>query len=218
MCFGTKLWTAGSWSFPALITMAGWLRHRDVISDRRVRAFLIVQQGDGTPTGPRFESFYIRGTLGLGGLSIPMGLVDKGSVFRSSLSGSMSCRLLEVPVWMLDRTLSARWLALPIAYADFACLLALAKLLEEAGTPSQGADMSAALISRETSRGDVHATPVYDISIRSVLDHTQPHTSAVTMADVPGRNTLTGADCTQREAARRTRQRQERLPVEGGRS
>lgn len=58
------------------------------------------------------------------------GLVDKGStVFRCSLSGSTSCRLLEVPVWIFDRTLSARLLALPIAYADFACLLALAKLL-----------------------------------------------------------------------------------------
>lgn len=64
------------------------------------------------------------------------GLLDKGSaVFRCSLSGSTSCRLLEVPVWMFDRALSARWLALPIAYADFYCLLALAKLLEEAGTP-----------------------------------------------------------------------------------
>ncbi|MBP1880646.1 hypothetical protein J2Z84_003985, partial [Agrobacterium rubi] len=30
----------------------------------------VVQQGDGTPTGPRFGSFYIRGTPGLGGLSI----------------------------------------------------------------------------------------------------------------------------------------------------
>jgi len=62
---------------------------------------------------------------------------------------------------------------LPIAYADFSCLLALAKLLEEAGAPSQGADMCATLISHETSRGDVHATPVYDISVRSVLEYTQ---------------------------------------------
>lgn len=147
------------------------------------------------------------------------GLVDKGSaVFRCSLSGSTSCRLLEVPVWMFDRTLSAWWLALPIAYADFACLLALAKLLEEACTPSQGADMSAALISHETSRGDVHATPVYDISVRSVLEHTQREdTSDAAMADVAGRNT-TGVDGTHRAAARRPRQRRERLPVEGGRS
>ena len=56
------------------------------------------------------------------------------------LTRDVSIRLLEVPVWMFDRTLSARWLAMPIAYADFACLLALAKLLEEVGTPSQGAD------------------------------------------------------------------------------
>jgi hypothetical protein len=61
------------------------------------------------------------------------GLVDTGSaVFRCSLSGSASCRLLEVPVWMFDRTLGARWLALPIAYADLSCGLALEKLLEEA--------------------------------------------------------------------------------------
>jgi hypothetical protein len=54
------------------------------------------------------------------------GVVDKGSaLFRCGLSGSTSCRLLDVPV---------RWLALPIAYADFACLLALATLLEEADT------------------------------------------------------------------------------------
>ncbi|KJF65204.1 hypothetical protein RS75_24510 [Rhizobium nepotum 39/7] len=32
----------------------------------------VVQQGDGTPTGPRFGSFYIRGTPGLGGLSMSM--------------------------------------------------------------------------------------------------------------------------------------------------
>ena len=102
-------------------------------------------------------------------------LVDKGSaVFRRSVSGSTSCRLLKIQVWMFDRTLSARWLAMPIAYADFSCLLALAKLREEAGTPAYGTDMSAALISHETSRGDVHATPIYDISVRSVLECAQP--------------------------------------------
>ena len=28
-CSETQLWTAGRWSFPALITVTGWLRHRD---------------------------------------------------------------------------------------------------------------------------------------------------------------------------------------------
>ena len=146
-------------------------------------------------------------------------LVDKGSaVFRCSLSGSTSCRLLEVPVWMFDRTPSAQWLAVPVAYVDFSGLVALAKLLEEAGTPSQGADMSAALISHETSRGDVHAAPVYDISVRSVLECAQREDACdAAMADLAGRNTPS-ADGAHRAAAHRPRKRRQRLPVEGGRS
>lgn len=35
-------------------------------------ASAVVQRDDGTPTGPKFESFYIRGTPGQGGLSIFM--------------------------------------------------------------------------------------------------------------------------------------------------
>ena len=146
-------------------------------------------------------------------------LVDKGSaVFRCSLSGSTSFRLLEVPVWMFDRTPSAQWLAVPVAYVDFSGLVALAKLLEEAGTPSQGADMSAALISHETSRGDVHAAPVYDISVRSVLECAQREDACdAAMADLAGRNTPS-ADGAHRAAAHRPRKRRQRLPVEGGRS
>jgi hypothetical protein len=90
-------------------------------------------------------------------------------IFRCSLSGASFDRLLEVPAWMFDRSVSGYWRSPPVPHVDLASLHALARLLEGANASSQSAVMGAALISHETSRRDVHAPPVHDISVRSVL-------------------------------------------------
>ncbi|UFX12745.1 hypothetical protein [Sinorhizobium meliloti] len=94
------------------------------------------------------------------------------AIFRCSLSGASSDRLVEVPAWMFDRSVSGYWRSLPVPHVGLASLHTLAKLLEEVGASSQCVAMGAALVSHETSRGDVHATPVHDISVRSVLGPT----------------------------------------------
>src|ERR1700754_2903177 len=73
--------------------------------------------------------------------------LSKGThIFRCSLSGSSSDRLLEVPAWMFDRCVSGCWRSLPVPHVDLASLHALAKLLEDANGSSQSAAMGAALV------------------------------------------------------------------------
>lgn len=95
------------------------------------------------------------------------------TIFHCSLSGASSDRLVEVPAWMFDRSVSGYWRSMPFPHVGFATLHTLAKLLEEVGASSQCLVMGAALVSHETSRGDVHAAPVHDISVRSVPDPIQ---------------------------------------------
>ncbi|WFU05857.1 hypothetical protein QA648_22110 (plasmid) [Rhizobium sp. CB3171] len=96
--------------------------------------------------------------------------VSKGThVFRCSLSGSSSGRLLEVPSWMFDRSVSGCWRSLPVPHVDLASLHILARLLKDADVSSQSSVMGAALVSHETSRRDVHASPAHDMPVRSVL-------------------------------------------------
>jgi hypothetical protein len=94
--------------------------------------FFVVQHDNKTPMGRSFASFFIRGIPGADGLSI-----------RCNLSGAASGRLLEVPEWMFDRSLSARWLTMLIPHVEPANIFALARLLEEAGS-SQDAKITAA--------------------------------------------------------------------------
>ena len=96
-------------------------------------------------------------------------LAKRVDIFRCSLSGVPSDRLLEVPAWMFDRAVSGYWRSLPVPHVDLSSLYALAKLLEDAEASSQSAVTGAALVSHETSRRDVHASPVHDIPVRSVL-------------------------------------------------
>ncbi|SEI21492.1 hypothetical protein SAMN05216228_10784 [Rhizobium tibeticum] len=97
-------------------------------------------------------------------------VLDKGiAVFRCSLTSDAAGRWLEIPVWMFDRIASAHWRTMPVPHVELASLRALARILEEAGTPSQREEIGAALDSHEASRGDVHATSVHDLSVRSVL-------------------------------------------------
>lgn len=107
---------------------------------------------------------------------------------------------------------------MPFPHVELASLCALARILEEAGTPSQREEIGAALVSHEASRRDVHATPVHDLSVRSVLGPAQRKDGGdAAMAGVIGRD-APGADGPHSATARRPRKRRERLPVEGGRS
>ena len=145
--------------------------------------------------------------------------LSKGThIFRSSLSGSSCDRLLEVPAWMFDRSVSGYWRSLPVPHVDLATLHALAKLLEDADASSQTAVMGAALVSHETSRRDVHASPVHDIPIRSVLGPSAGEDGRdAAMAGVAGGDPP-GVDGSHRATVRRSRKLRARLSAEGGRS
>src|SRR5690606_5314293 len=145
-------------------------------------------------------------------------LVKGEAVFRCSLSGAFSDRLIEVPAWMFDRSLSGCWRVMLVPYVELANLHALTKLLEDASPSSQIASTGAALVSHEASRRDIHATPVHDISVRSVLEPTQGEDRGNTaMAGVAGRDAPStyGAH---RAPTHRPRKRCKRLPAEGGQS
>jgi len=145
--------------------------------------------------------------------------LSKGThIFRCSLSGASSDRLLEVPSWMFDRSVSGCWRSLPVPHVDFASLHTLARLLKDADASSQSAVRGAALVSHETSRRDVHASPVHDIPVRSVLgpaageDGRDAAMAGVAAGDPPS------ADGAHRAVVRRSRKLRARLPAEGGRS
>jgi hypothetical protein len=113
----------------------------------------VIQQGDGTLTGPRFESFHIRGIPGLDGLSIYMdwwirGLLCSAAAFR--VRRHAGCLKFQCGC-LTEHWVHGGWpyqLRMPIF---------LAGLLWKncwPGTPSQGADLSGASISHEASRGE----------------------------------------------------------------
>ncbi len=123
--------------------------------------------------------------------SRPCGAVQGAHIFRCNLSGSSSDRLLEVPAWMFDRSVSGGWRSLRAPHVDLAALHALAKLLDDADTSSQSGGMSAALISHEASRRDVHAKSTHDISVRSILEPA-PRGDSRNAAMAETRQALTG--------------------------
>lgn len=70
---------------------------------------------------------------------------------------------------MFDRSVSGCWRSLAVPHVDLASLHTLARLLTDADASSQSSVMGAALVSHETSRRDVHASPAHDMPVRSVL-------------------------------------------------
>jgi hypothetical protein len=125
-----------------------------------MRAHLIVQHDDGTPTGSRSTSFFIRGILGPDAWSIFMRWLRRlAERFSVAASGRASGRWLEIPAWMFDRAAGASWRVGAAPYVDIAVLTALATLLQDvtsvSAAPSQLRDSSAALGSHDANRGDV---------------------------------------------------------------
>jgi hypothetical protein len=131
-----------------------------------MRSDVIVQHDDGTPTGSRSTSFFIRGILGPDAWSIFMRWLRRlAERFSVAASGRASGRWLEIPAWMFDRAARAAWRVGAAPCVEIAVLPALATLLQDvtsvSGAPSQLRDSSAALGSHDTNRGDVHAAPAY---------------------------------------------------------
>src|ERR1700736_3510430 len=93
----------------------------------------IVTHDDGTPTGSRSTSFFIRGIPWAGCLVHIHEVVEKAGreVFRCSLSGRASGRWLEIPAWMFDRAARAAWRVGAAPYVEIAVLTALATLLQD---------------------------------------------------------------------------------------
>jgi hypothetical protein len=92
---------------------------------------LVVQHDDRTPTGPRFAELLYPWHPWSGQLvHVHSALAKRVDIFRCSLSGAPSDRLLEVPALMFDRSVSGYWRSLPVPHVDLASLHALAMLLE----------------------------------------------------------------------------------------
>ncbi|SJM34853.1 conserved hypothetical protein [Mesorhizobium delmotii] len=114
-------------------------------------------------------------------------------VFRCSLSGHASDRWLEVPAWMFDRAVCTAWRIAAAPHVDPRTLGVLVTLLQDATanshTPSQLEDSGAASGPHDANRGEVHAAPAYDISVRSVLQPARRADRAdATMAGAAGRD------------------------------
>src|SRR6202790_2641326 len=148
-----------------------------------MRSDAIIQHDDGTPTGSRSTSFFIRGILGPDAWSMLMRcLRRRGERFSvaASLVGHPGDGWRFRPGCSIGRPARPGVLA-PLPNVDIAVLTALATLLQDvtsvSGAPSQLRDSSAALGSHEANRGDVHAAPAYRspssseqcTSVRSVL-------------------------------------------------
>src|SRR6266550_426098 len=147
-----------------------------------MRSDAIVQHDDGTPTGSRSTSFFIRGILGPDAWSIFMRwlrrLAERFSV-AASLVGHPGDGWRFRAGCSIGRLTRLGVLA-PLPMVDIAVLTALATLLQDvtsvSGAPSQLRDSGAALGSHDANRGDVHA-PAYRsppssqqcTSVRSVL-------------------------------------------------
>ena len=144
--------------------------------------------------------------------------LSKGThIFRCSLSGASSDRLLEVPSWMFDRSVSGTWRSLSVPHVDLASLHILARLLKDADASSQSSVMGAALVSHETSRRDVHAPAAHDIPVRSVLGPAAGKDGRdAAMAGVAGGNPP-GTDGSHRATVRRSCKVRAGLPTEGDR-
>src|SRR5437868_10137904 len=130
-----------------------------------MRSDVVVQHDDGTPTGSRSTSFFIRGILGPDAWSIFMRWLR-----RLAERFSVAASLVRQPGdgWRFRPGCSIGRPARPGAlapYVDIAVLTALATLLQDvtsvSGAPSQLRDSSAALGSHDANRGDVHAAPAY---------------------------------------------------------
>ena len=91
-----------------------------------------------------------------------------GEVFRCSSAGSTSDRWLEIPAWMFDRVICGTLHIGAAPYVDIAALSALARLLHMAKAISASPVSGAASGSHDSHRGDIHATPAHDLSVRSV--------------------------------------------------
>ena len=92
--------------------------------------------------------------------------------FRCSLTGVVSDRRLEVPVWMFDRSASRGWQVGATPVVAVTALGALVALLHDAAGIRDGApqtrDSSAASGSQEAIPGDSDATPTDTTTTRFV--------------------------------------------------
>jgi hypothetical protein len=71
-------------------------------------------------------------------------LAKATDIFRCSISDASSDRLLEVPAWTFDRSVSGCWRRMPVPHIDLTSLHASARLLEDADASSRSAVMGAA--------------------------------------------------------------------------
>lgn len=99
-----------------------------------------------------------------------------GHVARCSLDGAAAQRLLELPMWMLDRVACAPVRMEAHPRVDVAALEALTTLLAEVsdtgGASSNSPVISAQSVSRDANRGDHDAVPTQGVSRPSIQDDT----------------------------------------------
>jgi hypothetical protein len=157
-----------------------------------------------------------------------------GDVVRCSHGDVASGRLLELPIWMLDRSACAPMRVEACPRVDIAALQALRVLLDArtiggvaVGPVSSNARVSgAARVSHDQNRGEVHATPAAaptrpwkrDAAVRFVRygeRERQQHGTDAGMAEAASANTP-GRDGTADAPHLRSRGRRSPSPTEGG--
>jgi hypothetical protein len=122
-----------------------------------------------------------------------------GEVLRCSSAGSTSERWLEIPVWMFDRVTCSTLHICVAPYVNIAALSALARLLHVALPISALPISGAASGSHDSHRGDIHAAPAQDLSVRSVLQPPRPRNGIdaavadIACGDAPDIDDLDGA-------------------------
>ena len=128
-------------------------------------------------------------------------VIDKSgdAVFRCSLTGRPSDRLLEVPVWMFDRAACAVCRRVDMAYADSDALSALARLIRDVGRFSSDTSTSrsragAALDSEHEIRRLANAVQNDDNAARTVPEHLVHNCDTYPALAEPARRHAASAD------------------------
>jgi hypothetical protein len=154
-----------------------------------------------------------------------------GGVARCSHDGAAD-RLLELPIWMLDRSACAPMRVEAFPRVDIAALQALRLLLDATaigdvagGLASSNARVSgAARVSHDQNRGEVHATPTADSTRPSKRDaavrfvrygERRQHSTDAGMADAASAN-APGSDGAADAPHLRSRGRRSPSPTEEG--
>ena len=135
-----------------------------------MRMAVVVERGDGTPTGRarrKSARFCIAGILGGGALCVSTRRLRRKPALRCSLEGCDAGRWLELPAWMLDRVSCAPMRIEERPCVDVGALSALTAVLATTGRVARrpvvarsGFGRRMGLLQPESGRHPCHASAI----------------------------------------------------------